>query len=380
MKKLFHLVFLAALLAACGQGFGPVATETPSPSETPAPTATPSPEPTPLYPPEGYGPSGFPPDVSPLTGLHVADPALLERRPLLVKVTNLPRSARPQWGLSLADIVIEYYTEEGSTRFAALFYSNDAEIVGPIRSARFMDAHLVRGYKAVFAFGSAYSKVLERLYGSEFTDRLVIEGPNAPLTRYDPNGFNHLVVNTADLSAYMTQRGVANGRQSLDGMSFRLEAPEGGQPGEQFVVRYSGSIFNRWDYDPESGKYLRFHETDDDFSGGLNEKFTQAVDRLNDQPLAFENVVVLFATHEYYNTNPEVIDTQLLGTGTAYVFRDGQAYQVTWQRNASEIISLANPDGTPFLLKHGTTWFEIVGTRTTVEQNSPSWRFRHLMP
>ncbi|MBE3088247.1 MAG: DUF3048 domain-containing protein, partial [Chloroflexi bacterium] len=151
--------------------------------------------------------------------------------------------------------------------FAAVFYGNDAEMVGPIRSGRFIDSHLVRGYKAVFAFGSAYVAEMDRYLQSEFADRLVIEGSSTPLYRYDPNGANHLVVNTADLSAYATSKGIQNGRQNLDGMSFKLESPAGGQPVAQIVVRYSGAIYNRWDYDPATDKYLRFSETITDNDG-----------------------------------------------------------------------------------------------------------------
>jgi hypothetical protein len=102
----------------------PVPTEPTGPAETARPTLPP-----------GSPPADNP--VNPLTGWRVTDPALLDRRPLLVKVENLPRGSRPQHGLSFADMVFEYYTELGSTRFAALFYGQDAQVVGPIRSARF---------------------------------------------------------------------------------------------------------------------------------------------------------------------------------------------------------------------------------------------------
>ncbi len=35
----------------------------------------------------------------------------------------------------------------------------------------------------------------------------------------------------------------------------------------QVFVRYSGVIYNRWDYDPSTGKYLRFSDTADDYNG-----------------------------------------------------------------------------------------------------------------
>lgn len=386
MKKSLHVLFvLVFLLAGCGVGVvSPTPTEelpspTDNPTEVPMASPTPQTEESPV-PQSEYGPTNFPADVNPLTGMQVSNPDLLERRPLAVKIANLPRSVRPQWGLSLADIVFEHYTEEGTTRFTAIFYGNDAEIVGPIRSARFVDVHIVRGYKAVFAFGSAYSKVIERLFSTEFADRLVLEGTSTPLYRYDPNGLSHLVVNTADLSEFLTQKGVENGRQNLDGMFFHPEAPAGGLAAEQFVVRFSAVIYNRWQYDAVTGKYLRFSDTVEDYDGGQAE-YAQLTDLLTGQPIAFDNVVVLFVPNEYYNREPEVIDILLLGSGSAYAFRDGQVYQVQWQRaSADSVVSLAYPDGSPFPFKPGNTCFEVIGKYSTVTETEQGLRFQHLMP
>ena len=60
------------------------------------------------------------------------------RRPLAVMIEN-HLEARPQSGLSDADLVYEAVAEGGITRFMALFYCNAAAyepIVGPVRSAR----------------------------------------------------------------------------------------------------------------------------------------------------------------------------------------------------------------------------------------------------
>ena len=385
-KPLYTLILLALLMTACGMA-APAAT--PTPTELILPTATPPPLPqtqtptltptaTPSYPPEGYGPSNFPTDVDPLTGLKVTNPALLERRPLAIKVSNLPRYVRPQWGLSLADIVYEYYTEEGTTRFIALFYGQDAEMVGPIRSARFFDVNIIRGYKAAFAFGSAYVVEMNRLLNAEFANRLVLEGASSPLTRYDPNGTNDLVVNTADLSAFITQKGIENGRQNLDGMSFKLDPPAGGQAVSHIFVRYSAAIYNSWDYDTAAGKYLRFSDTTEDLNSGQSEQYAQLTDRLTNQPIAFDNLVILYINHELYAAN--IYDILFSGLGTGFAFRDGQAYQVNWQRNDTDVVSLSNPDGTPFAFKPGATWFEVVGLNSTLSQGEQGWRFTHLMP
>lgn len=390
MKKLFYLfASLSLLLAACGPAApvvptGPAATlpasntAVPSTAATPLPSETPTPLPSPTlsYPAEGYGPSNFPTTVDPLTGLEVTDPTLLDRRPMLIKVSNIPRNNRPQWGLSLADLVFEYYTEEGATRFAAIFLGKNADIVGPIRSGRFIDGQLVDGYKAVFAFGSAYIAEWDRFVHSDYSNRLVIEGNSTPLTRYEPNGANFLVANTATLSAWATTNGV-NGRQNLDGMSFKLPSPSAGEPVTQVYVHYSSVIYNHWDFDPASGKYLRFSETADDFNNN-NPQYAQSTDRLTNQPLAFDNLVILHVNHELYA--PGIYDIQLNGTGDGYAFRDGQVYPVKWQRNSNAVVSLTNPDGTPFPFKPGTTWFEVLGLASTLQKDSQVWRFTHNMP
>jgi hypothetical protein len=56
--------------------------------------------------------------INPLTGLPAADPALLDRRPVMVKVSNFPRLGRPHAGLSFADIVFDYYIGYITVRIA----------------------------------------------------------------------------------------------------------------------------------------------------------------------------------------------------------------------------------------------------------------------
>ncbi len=58
-----------------------------------------------------------------------------KRRPLGIMVEN-STSARPQSGLSFADVIYEAVAEGGITRFLTVFYCKDAEAVGPVRSAR----------------------------------------------------------------------------------------------------------------------------------------------------------------------------------------------------------------------------------------------------
>jgi hypothetical protein len=358
-----------------------------APGQSTAP-ATPTPGTPADYPTQGYGPINFPENINPLTGLPVADSALLNRRPLAIKISNGPRSVRPQWGLSLADHVFEYFHEVGRTRFNAIYYGNDAEIVGPIRSARYADEDLVRMYKAIFAFGSADIRILNKLWVSEFSDRLIFLSDypcpataDYPLCRTDPNVYNHLVADTALLSEHFTPAGIANGRQYLDGLHFNVNIPEGSAPGESVTTRYSQSFYNRWEYDPEIGRYLRYEDKYDDPAGNA-EEFELLTDRLTEQPIMADNIVILLTEHTYYSREPEVWEIELFGYGKAYLFRDGQVYEISWARAVeSDLIAVTYPDGSRFPLQPGNTWYQVVGASSTItDDGSGNWRFHHWTP
>ncbi len=409
MKKLvIPGILLAILLVGCGAintppantviptGIIQVASSTPTiqPSATstltPTPTATETPLPTQTPTPVIYGPGNFPANVDPLTGLVVSDPSNLDRRPVAVKINIVPRTSnRPPWGLSQADIVFDYYHNDGYSRFHAIFYGHNADLAGPIRSGRMLDYELVHMYQSVFTYGSADALINQRLLNSDFADRLVLEGNSAscpptasnPLCRYDPSTYDFLLGNTAALSKYITARGVSNGRQNLDGMSFNPAVPSKGVPGAQIYVRYSGDNYTRWDYDPASGTYLRFQ--DNVYDTGQGEDYAPLTDRLNDQQISAANVVVIFARHEYFQQPPnEIVDILLSGSGKAYAFRDGQVFEVQWNRpTTNSVLSLTYPDGSVFAFKPGKTWFQVVGVSTVPDlKPDGAWRFNFQLP
>ncbi len=357
-------------------------------TSTPTQTATSTPlpptsTPTPSYPLEGYGPSNYPGNINPLTGLEVEDPTILNRRPVIVKVQNLPRSDRPHWGLSSADIVYEYYTELGTTRFSAIYFGDDSKQVGPIRSARLFDINLIRGYGAMFIFGSAYEGTYNRLVSSEFYQRLMIESSNTVgvISRIEPNSRNYEIADTSQVNAYTQRMVIDNTRPNLDGMFFQLQAPSGGKESLSTYVRFSSAIYNRWDYDADSQKYARFSDADNAY-GPDQETYLQLVDRVNDQPIEVDNVAMIYVRHTDIDTRPsvEVLDVSLLGTGKAFVLRDGKLYEVTWSRpTESSVLTFLNADGTPFALKPGKTWVEVMAFNTVLEQQKDgAYRFNFI--
>ncbi len=387
-------LLILGLLAGCAAP-PPAPTPTPSLAPTrPRPTATATmtvepfilrPSSTPLPPAtlpsvdlvHSFG-TPIPDDLNPLTGLRVENAAILNRRPMVIKVTNFPRSVRPQWGLSRADNVFEYYLEDELTRFVGIFYGNDVSRVGPIRSARPFDEYLLRMYKGLLVFGYADDRVIDTWVASDLAPYLVIEKPDncPPMCRIgSENNYNTLFTDTAQLSAYVTARGTSNDRQPLEGLRFGAQS-SGGQENLRLEIRFSAMSYHYWEYDPRQGRYLRWQDGDRRPVG--EETYEPLFDSLNNEQIAADNVVVLKLHTDYYflSSSTEIYTHKLLGSGEGYALRNGRIYPITWHREgAGDMLSLSFPEGGAFPLQPGTTWFEVINQLSQTQVKDKTWSF-----
>ena len=349
---------------AATAGVVPSATATAAPLvSTPTPLPTTTAEAvvaTPTQPIPGLiGPDNFPENVNPLTGEVVADPAVLERRPLAIKISNYPPVVRPQSGLNEADLVFEHYAEGGVTRFTAVFYSKDANPVGSIRSGRLIDLEIPKMYDAAFAYSGASGPVRELLRNSSFFARIISPdfGHGGFYRVPDPNkAFEHtLFTDTPRLRAILEERGLNTPPEFNSNMAFHPDPPAGGTPAASIEIRYVGANAF-WRYDPISGRYLR--STD-----GVAQ-----VDANTGRQLSFKNVIVLSAHHEETDILEDLvggghysIEIQVWGEGPASIFRDGQRFEGRWRReNESDMLTFYDQEGRILPLAPGNSFFQLV--------------------
>lgn len=357
---------------------------TPSASPTPEPSATPSPSPTATATPTpiAVGPTGFPTNVNPLTGLEVADPTILDRRPVTIKVSNWPRTGRPHAGLSFADIVYAYPIGNGMDRFLAIYYSQDTTKVGPIRSGRLVDRFLVNMYKGILAYAGADSNyVLPKLSGT-LGWRAMMEGPNScpAICRTGNGGIESVFGDTSAITKLADERvtknktagttdpGMNNDRQNLDGMRFESEVPSYAKDGSHVVSYLGPSNIADWRYDAASGKYLRWIDSE---SGTNPPPVVPLVDVLTNEQLGFSNVVYMFAEVKALNRYDSLHEITIYGGGLhgkALLFRDGKVIEGTWKSPSTQSPMLfLLPDGSQMPFKPGTSWITIFGQYSEVK-------------
>ncbi len=321
--------------------------------------------------------------INPLTGLTVDDPSLLERRPVMVKVSNFPRLGLPHAGLSFADIVFDYFIGYGTNRFLAVFYGQDSPSIGPVRSGRRVDAQLVNMYNGILGYGSADNDT-DEIIVSKLGDYAIsnLEASCPVFCGTDTHDVLGVFANSHEISKYVDQLGLNNEKPDLPNMVFSESAPADGLPGEKLTVLFN--FYNRaeWRFDSQSGKYLRWIEyMEDDL--GTEYEMIPLVDRVTGEQLAFSNVIVIFANYTELAPSAHEIDIWGNDRGKkAYFFRDGVMTKGKWKaKNDSDPMEFLDADGQSYRLKPGNTWIVIMGSTSTFTESAPgNWETVFLLP
>lgn len=290
------------------------------------------------------------PDVlrMPLTGDPIADQSEIPDRPaLVVKISNAPQSVVPQAGLNDADIVFEEVINDNVTRLAAVFHSEDADPVGPIRSGRSQDINLLLSLnRPLFAWSGGNPAVTRAIRGSELID-LSAQHTSGYYRRGNRKSPNDLYSSTDVLWGHTPDD--AEGPSAV--FDYVRDGDEiTGEPANDIEIKLD-SVRARWVYDEETDGYYRRQNG--------NEHNTETDTGV--EPVWTRNVVVMMADYgrNSLDGNP---DAQVLGSNPVYVFTEGTVRPGLWLRFAPE-----DPFGlydnlddlNPITLSPGRTWVEI---------------------
>ena len=326
-------------------------TATPEATE-PAATETPAPESDDNLVPEGK---------SPTTGLDYEG----EYLPIMVSIGNND-AARPQWGLSQADIVYEYLMEGQSiTRYNAIFSDNKPEEVGPIRSCRVPFVNELaswQGMPLVFYGGnnaSAPYNPYTRLEENGIDAVLQMDGLGGTYSKYfwrDPSRsapHNVLVdlsriAEEVELPAVERIKHFAFAEDAADALTEQALSLE------VFFTPSSKKAFASFVYNEELGAYERY------ISGEKSE------DHEGEQILA-NNVIIRYTEYSVYNVSPPMLDTEPVGSGDAEYYIGGKRMTGTWVRESLESpVVYLDSQGQEMVFQPGKTWIEMVRTGSTV--------------
>lgn len=295
-------------------------------------------------------------------------------RPLGIMIENHVE-ARPQSGLSFADVVYEAVAEGGITRFLAVYYCQDAGIVGPVRSARtyFLDFISEYGKSPLYAHvggantpGPANALGQIEDYGWAGYNDLNQFSIGFPTFKRDearagrPVATEHTMYSTTTrLWEAAKKRDLTNKDEDGDSWDeeftqyeFKEDKPST-KPQTVQLSFWEGydDFFVTWTYDPKTNSYLREN-------GGETH-----TDRNPKKQLSAKNVVVLFMRESRANDGYEGNLHLLYGTkgrGNAIVFQDGKEIKGNWSKAGREDRLVVTANGKEVAFNRGVIWFEIL--------------------
>ncbi|MCL6551102.1 MAG: DUF3048 domain-containing protein [Acidothermus cellulolyticus] len=286
----------------------------------------------------------------PLTGRPAADPAAANRPALAIKVDNVA-GAWPQAGLNSADIVFDIPVEGGLTRLLAVFHSQLPDLVGPIRSARPVDADLLPLFgRTYFAFSGGTASDLNpiRDHGNA-VPMWWDTTPSLFIVRRDHAVPHQVFASPETLYAAGRQRDPSAGppRQIFP----YSPTPANGRPVSHIVARYAAATAE-WSWN--GSQYLRTQDGRPDML-------------LDGRQVSSDNVVILGVTVKATtarDSHGSVVPLPVvIGSGTAWIFRNGMEITGTWNRpTLTAPLSLRDVSGTAIALAPGRTWVELLPT------------------
>lgn len=298
------------------------------------------------------------PAICPLTNVEAEDEKAAARTPVAVKVENSSES-RPQAGLNQADIVYEEPVEGGITRFIAIYHCDTASRIGPVRSARFVDPSILLQYgQPIFGYSGAAGPVINAVAQADGVQD-VRQDTHGDAYELDPNRSapHNVYSSTRDLLRAGSKRGVAP--EAVFEYDEEPPARAASKRGREVHLDFSPDADVYWRFDRPSGLYERLHgETPHTMEDG--EQVTAA--NVVVQVVELRDSGIVDAAG---NPSPEVV---AVGSGDAYVLRDGRLIEGTWERGADgDVTRFLDASGEVIPLAPGRTWVELFPSDLVVE-------------
>lgn len=322
--------------------------ETTEPTTTPVETTTEPP---------------LPENINPLTGVADLSEKSIGSRPVAIMVENSPE-ARPQWGISTPDIVIEGVAEGGITRMMWVYADVEKipEKVGPVRSARHDYVELARGMNAIFVHwggsnGAKYGLTLgyqtirnlgvnniDGMNGTYFfrdtTRATSIEHRGCTTKTNIINAISNLGYPTKQINdTWMPYSVFPNENSSVELT-----------PCSEISAYFANGYVHNFKYSNAENKYYNY----------LNNRVM--TDGNNGSSMAVENVIILYVPVSTLNTKEGHKDWNLETTnGEGYYAYGGEVQQICWSKaGKSEPLKITTPGGEELAVKQGQTWMGFV--------------------
>lgn len=290
-----------------------------------------------------------------LDGRMVSEEAA-NRHPLAIVIENHP-DARPQAGLDKASLVYEAIVEGGITRFLALYGSEEADKVGPVRSARTFFVDWSQGFNAFFSHVGGNIDALDQIKAEKILD-LDQFSYSTPYWRERNTNLateHTMYTTTAKLRAQASKNNYSSAN-NFNVLKFKDEpsAEEKAKlpQSQKITIPFSTASYEvSYQYDREKNLYKRFLAGSPHF------------DQITKKQLEAKDIVIMTVQRKPTVTriNESGWEMTVIGQGKAQIFLDGKMINGSWKKNSKTDRELFyDENGAEITFNRGPLWLEII--------------------
>ncbi len=273
---------------------------------------------------------------------HDHEHTIALRYPALIQIPN-DSFARDQNGLQAASVIFEYLAEGGITRLTAI-YQQVPNVVGPMRSARFISLKIARHYRGLL-FQSGESQATRARAAKDPVPQFfdVIGYQYRTSKRVAPD---NLMINGDRVLA--AQNNYFKGVASYTVPKARPDL-SGGTLADAVAVDEHYSMYK---YDTATGTYTKTEQ------GHLY------MDASLKQPLRIEMLVVIHTRESLLDVGDghgaHIHDFDLDTSGAINIYYKGHGYKGTWKSTNLKAPLSFSVGGQPITLPPGLVWIDVV--------------------
>lgn len=264
------------------------------------------------------------------------------------------RAAHPQEGVESADVVFVAQVEAGLTRLMGIYSSNYPERVGPVRSARISDIDILAQFgKVGFIYSGAQSKLRPVLANADLVNLSAERNPPS-IYFNDPSR----IAPYAMMVRVPLLLEKANEVDSVSTIGWNHgDISDFAEPISSAKINWPSASYEAI-WNEEQSKFIL------NFNGAPN--FAKSGMQLGSNMMIIQLVDISPSEYgdKFGGITPK---TKVVGSGTAYLLRDGSVTEVTWNRESAESpTSWVLPDGEAAYFATGQVWIFLTDRKPVI--------------
>lgn len=273
--------------------------------------------------------------------------------PFMVMVEN-SEAARPQSGLSYADVIYETSAEGGIPRFMALFQSSYPTTIGPVRSVRPYYLTLATEQNLPFAHCGGSSQALNE-----------ISCNSSLMSVNEISNGSYFWRDTSRKAPHNLYTSSENILKAINDKNWSISMNN--------FLKFNSNYFNSSNLDTCTNALIKInasYNTSYQYENGLYKKFMNsvpAIDKLNNKQLDFSNVIIQKTNITLMDDNLH-LNIDLIGKGEGYLLSKGKVIDIMWEKaSPSSKTILKDKLGNEVNLSPGKTIWHIVDSSNFIQ-------------